>query len=197
MKVVSGDIMGKIKIRLADVPLFAKDEYHPDQVKFYAKITELMYKALNLGSIYNFIEEFVTQLGIKEDIEIRIMRLPSHKSRIVAIDLEKGKLLEEQQYARAWKKKPLIDIFPNALFISKNVKPHWSIGFRGFLLNSIIRALIHELLHKGGLKNENEVRRKTEEYYEEFRAKYLKQLEKELKPIVKEWKKFGHELGLG
>jgi hypothetical protein len=180
---------GKITIRLAPIPSFAKDEYHPDQIEYYAKITELVHKALNLDSVRDFLNELIEIRGISEDVEVRIMRLSSYKSKILGID-KKGKILDEQSYGRSWKKKPLVDIFPNRLFPDKLSKPSWSIGLRGLILNSSIRAIIHELLHKSGLNDEKIVRELTEHYYKNFRRKYIQTFNDELKPLLKEWKQF-------
>ena len=120
------------------------------------------------------------------------MRLPAYKSKIYGIS-NKGKILEQQLYGRAWKKKPLIDIFPNCLYPGKKVEPFWNIGLRGFVLNSSIRAVIHELLHKSGLHNETEVRELTDFYYKQFRRKHIQQFDDEIKPLVRDWKKFEKE----
>jgi hypothetical protein len=179
----------KITIRLAPIPDFAKDEYDPSQIEYYAKMTELVYRTLNLDSISDFLKELITILNIREDVEVRIMRLPSYKSKIFGIS-KKGKILDEQLYGRSWKKKPLVDIFPNRLFPDKLSKPFWSVGLRGLTLNSSIRAIIHELLHKSGLSDEKEVRELTEHYYKDFRRKYIQAFNDELKPLLTEWKQF-------
>jgi len=184
-----------VKVRLALVPEFAEREYHPTQIKFYEKMTELVYKALNLNSVRNFVKELTERLSINEDVEVRIMRLPSYKSRIVGVT-KNGRIIDEQLHGRLWKNRNLIDIFPSSHFPDKLSEPCWSIGLRGYILNSSIQALIHELLHKSGIHNEKEVRKITEQYYKQFRCKYLKQFDKELKPILKEWKEFEKSIGL-
>jgi len=180
---------GKITIRLAPIPNFAIEEYQQDQIEYYAKITELVYKALNLNSVGDFLKELIEILGIGKVVEVRIMRLPSYKSKILGTSA-KGKILEEQLYGRSWKKKPLVDIFPNRLIPDKLSKPFWRIGLRGLILNCSIRAIIHELLHKSGLSDEKKVRELTEHYYKDFRRKYIQTFNDELKPLLKEWKKF-------
>lgn len=179
---------GKITIRLASVPNFALNEYHQKQIENYSKFTELMYKALSMNSVGSFLTELIEKLGISE-VEVRIMRLPSYKSKIFGIS-KKGKFLEQQLYGRAWKKKPLVDIFPNCLYHDKSSEPLWSIGLRGFVLNSSIRAIIHELLHKAGLHDETKVRELTELHCKEFRNKHIQTFDDEIKPLVREWKKF-------
>ena len=62
-----------VKFRLAAVPNFAEYEYHPHQIKFYEKMTELVYKALNLDSVHNFIKELAERLSTNKEIEVRIM----------------------------------------------------------------------------------------------------------------------------
>lgn len=187
--------LGEIKVRLASIPNFAKDEYHPDQIKFYRKISELMHKALNLDPVCNFIKELVEFGNIRKDIELRIMRLPSWKSKIFGID-KKGRIIDQQLHGRAWKDKPLIDIYPDCHFPNKLSKPIWRVGIRGFILNSIIRGIIHEFLHKSGLKDEDEVIEQTKQHYRDFRRKYLKQFDEDVKPLLKEWKDFEKSIGL-
>jgi len=179
---------GKITIRLASVPNFALNEYHQKQVEYYSRFTELVYKALSMDSVDSFLKELIEILGISE-VEVRVMRLPSYRSKILGIS-KKGKILEQQLYGRAWKKKPLADIFPNCLYPDNDSEPCWSVGLRGFVLNGSIRAVIHELLHKSGLNDETKVRELTEHYYKDFRNKYLEMFNDEIKPLVKEWKKF-------
>jgi len=180
---------GKITIRLASVPNFAPNEYHQKQIEHYSKFTELVYKALSMDSVENFLGELVEIHGIGEEFEVRIMRLPSYKSKIIGIS-KKGRILEQQLYGRAWKKKPLVDIFPNCLYFDRLSEPDCSVGLRGFILNCSIRALIHEILHKSGLHDETKVRELTEHYYKDFRSKYIVMFNDEVKPLVKEWRKF-------
>jgi hypothetical protein len=180
---------GKITIRLAPIPDFAKDEYNPSQIEYYAKMTELVYRTLNLDSISDFSKELIAILNIREDVEVRIMRLPSHRSKVFGMD-NRGKILDEQLHGRSWKNRPLIDVFPDRLFSDKLSKPFLSVGLRGFILNSSIRAIIHELLHKSGLNDETKVRELTEHYYRDFRRKYIQTFNDELKPLLKEWKQF-------
>jgi len=143
---------------------------------------------LSLKSVDSFLEELVDILGTGE-VEVRVMRLPSYRSKIYGIT-KKGKFLEQQLYGRAWKKKPLVDIFPNCLYPDKCSEPFWNVGLRGFVLNSSIRAIIHELLHKSGLHDETQVRELTEQHYKEFRSKYIQAFDDEITPLVREWKRF-------
>jgi len=179
--------LGRIRIRLAPIPDFAKVEYSPSQIEFYARLTDLVYRAMNLDSVSNFLKELVVTLDIRKDIEVRIMRLPAHRSRILGID-KKGKILDEQLHGRSWKNKPLIDVFPDRLFPDKLSTPLLSVGLRGFILNSSIRAIIHEILHKSGLNDETRVRELTDYYYKDFRRRQLREFDDELKPLLKEWK---------
>ncbi len=178
----------KITIRLASVPNFALNEYHQKQIEYYSRFTELVYKALSMASVDSFLKELGEILHISE-VEIRIMRLPSYKSKILGVS-KKGKILEQQLYGRAWKKKHLVDIFPNCLYPDNDSEPCWSVGLRGFVLNGSIRAVIHELLHKSGLNDETKVRELTEYHYKDFINKYLEIFNDEIKPLVKEWEKF-------
>lgn len=187
-KIVQKMSKGKITIRLASVPNFALNEYHQKQIEYYSRFTELVYKALSMDSVDSFLKELSEFLGISE-VEVRVMRLPSYRSKILGIS-KKGKILEQQLYGRAWKKKLLVDIFPNCLYPDNDSEPCWSVRLRGFVLNGSIRAVIHELLHKSGLNDETKVRELTEHYYKDFRNKYLEMFNDEIKPLVKEWKKF-------
>jgi len=181
--------LGRITIRLAPVPDFAKVEYSSSQIEFYAKITDLVYRALNLGSFNDFLKEFVVTLNIRKNIEVRIMRLPSYRSRIIGIS-KKGRILDEQLHGRSWKNKALIDVFPDRLFPDKLSTQLLNVGLRGLILNSSVRAIIHEILHKSGLNDETRVRELTEHYYRDFRRKQIRDFDGELKPLLKEWKQF-------
>lgn len=178
----------KIKIRLGNIPNFAEKEYHPEQVRFYAKMTELIYKVLNTSTIRKFINEIIDHLNIKENIEIRIMRLPSRKSLVFEVE---NKLVGKQLHGRAWRDKPLIDIFPNLVFPDKFSRPKFSVKLRKFIFSGIVRGVIHEILHKSGLRDEDKVRKLTLQYYKEFQNKYLECFKKELKPLIREWMAFG------
>ncbi|MCW4003259.1 MAG: hypothetical protein NWE95_05020 [Candidatus Bathyarchaeota archaeon] len=182
----------KITIRLAAIPDFALNEYHQEQIEYYSKFTELVYRALSIDSVSVFLQELIKNLGINE-VEIRIMRLPSFKSKIVGITV-KGRILDHQLHGRAWKKKPLIDIFPDCLFLDKFSEPYLNVGLRGYVVNGSIRTVIHELLHKSGLHDEAKVRELTEQLYKEFRTKYIQAFNEEIKPLVKEWKRFEKRL---
>ena len=94
-----------------------------------------------------------------------------YKSKIIGVT-RKGRIVHEQLHERSWKDRNLIDIFPDCHFLGKLYKPCWSVGLRGYILNSSLRALIHEMLHKSGMHNE-EVRKTTEYFYKEFRRKHL------------------------
>ena len=111
-----------VKFRLAAVPNFAGYEYHSHQIKFYEKTAELVYKALNLNSVHSFIKELAERLSINKEIEVRIMQLPSYKSRIIGIT-KKGRIVHEQLRGRSWKDRNLIDIFPDCHFLGKLSKP--------------------------------------------------------------------------
>jgi hypothetical protein len=82
---------GKIAIRLASVPDFALNEYHQKQIEHYSRFTELVYKALSMDSVDSFLKELVDIIGINE-VEIRVMRLPSYKSKIFGISKKENSL---------------------------------------------------------------------------------------------------------
>ncbi len=189
------NVNDKIAIRLASVPNFALNVYHPKQVEYYSKFTELIYKALNVDSVCGFLQELTKNLS-SDKIEIRVMRLPSNRSKIFGITT-KGRILDQQLYGRAWKKKPLVDIFPDCIFSDNKSEPYLNVGLRGYVINGSIRTVIHELLHKSGLHEETKVRELTEQLYKEFRKKHIANFDSEIKPLVKEWKKFEKQINSG
>lgn len=184
--------MVEILIKLADVPNFAKDEYHPTQIKIYSEFTKLTFQALNLTSIQDFIKELANTLNLKH-VKVRVMRLPSKKDKIMLT--RNLRFVGEQLKGRVGPNL-LIDIFPDLLWPNRLSSPYFSIAPRGFILNNTIRALIHEMLHLSGIIDENEVRKLTDEYYKVFRRKYLIYFDNEIKPLLKNWKKIESELGL-
>jgi len=186
----------RLNIWLASKSKYAKAPYHPDQVAFYFKFTELTFKALNLPSVSEFTEKLAESLGI-EKVDVRMLRMPSPRSRFGLDEREdKTHVIMEELRGRSWRTNISIDIYPALLWPIKNQKPSLSIGIRGYILNSTIRTLIHELLHKSGVHNEAEARRLADQHHEEFRRTHLKRFEEEFKPILREWKKMEKAIGL-
>ena len=188
--------MKRINIRLAEIPRFAKDEYHPNQVALYSKFTELAFKALTLPSTIKFLEYLADKLDL-ENVKIRVCRMPAAKRRISLVEKQgKPYIRIEESQGRFWRKSGLIDIYPGPLWPNRKGKPVWTIGIRGHVLNSIIRAVIHEMLHQSGVHDEAEARRLADQHYKEFRQTYLSRFEEEFKPILKEWKEMKKKQGL-
>jgi len=186
----------RIKIKLASVPKFAKDEYHPDQVALYSKFTELTFKALNLPSVSEFMEELAEDLGL-ESVEVRVCRMPAARSRVTLVKKEgKLHLVTEILWGRTPRKGGFINIYPDLLWPNRMMKPRGLIGIRSFVLNSSIIALIHEMLHQSGVRDEAEARRLADQYYKDFRKTRLIRFNREFKPLLKEWKSKERELGL-
>jgi hypothetical protein len=187
---------GRVTISLAVIPRLLKQEYHPDQVILYSKFTELMYKALNLPSVATFTEKLAAELGIKR-VVVLVNRLPARRSKVDLV-LKEGRvhLVREQLEGISKKTGALIIVWPGLLCLQKGVKPFLRVGIRGYMLNSTIRALIHELLHQSGVHDEAEARRLADQHYKEFRQTHLIRFEEELKPILKEWKEMEKEMGL-
>jgi len=52
------------------------------------------------------------------------------------------------------------------------------------------------MLHKSGLREEEEVRTLADQYANAFRKAHLEQFDKEFKPILKKWKQTEKRLGL-
>jgi len=178
----------RVTITLAEIPRLLKQEYHPDQVALYSKFTELMYKALNLPSVSAFTEKLAAELDIKT-VEVLVNRLPARRSK-AHLALKEGRvhLVKEQLWGISKKTGPLIIVWPGLFYLQKKAKPSLRVGIRGHILNSMIRALIHELIHQSGVHDEAEASRLANQHYKEFRRAYLIRFEEEFKPILKEWK---------
>jgi hypothetical protein len=186
----------RITVILVDIPKLARDEYHPDQVMLYSKFTELMFKALNLPSIAEFMENLAKMLSL-EKVNVLVMRLPPRRSWMGLVKKEDGiHIIREELHGISVKKRDMIIVFPDLLYPSRLRKPFWRIGIRGCVLNSMVRAVIHEMLHKSGVKDENEVRKLTDQHYKGFRRTYLSRFEAEFKPLLKEWKRIEKDMGL-
>ena len=189
-------LMGRVMIRLADVPHFAKEEYHVDQVVLYSKFTELMFKALNLPSTAEFMDWLAGDLKV-ESVKVRVLRMPHTRSRVdLAQKNGKPHLIIEEYKGRFSIKRNLIDIYPSLFWPRRLMKPIWGIGVRSFILNSAIKGIIHEMLHQTGVRDEGKVKKLTDQYYKEFRRTSLNRFNNELKPLLKKWKKMEKELGL-
>ena len=187
--------MKRIKIRLASVPKFAKDEYHPDQASLYSKFAELTFKALNLPSVSEFMESLAETLGL-ESVKVRVCRMPSARSRVSLAEKEgKPHLVRETRLGRIPKEGGFTDVYPDLFWPSRMMKPVGLVGIRGFILNSSIRAMIHEMLHQSGVHDEAEARRLADQHYKDFRLTHLNRFDEEFKPLLKEWKNV--EKGLG
>ena len=188
--------MKRIRIKLASVPKFAKDEYHPDQIALYSKFTELTFKALNLSSVSEFLERLAETLGL-ESVKVRVCRMPAARSRVSLAEKEgKPHLVIETLKGRTPREGGFIDVYPDLFWPSRMMKPIGLVGIRGFILNSSIRALIHEMLHQSGVHNEAEARRLADQHYKDFRRIHLSRFDEEFKPLLKEWKKLERRLGL-
>jgi hypothetical protein len=187
---------GRVNIWLASKSKYAKAPYHPSQVALYFKFTELIFKALKLPSIAEFMEKLAESLGV-EKMDVRMLRMPSPRSRFILEEKEgKTHILMEELRGRSWRANISIDIYPGLLWPIKDQKPSSSIGIRGYILNSTIRTLIHEMLHQSGVHDEADARRLADHHYKEFRQIHLSHFEEEFNPILKEWKKMEKEMGL-
>jgi len=187
----------RITIKLAEIPRLLRAEYHPDQVLLYSKFSELTFKALNLPSVIEFMEKLAVSLGVGK-VEVLLNRLPPRRSRMGLVEKEgKIHIVGEELHGISRKDTPLIIVFPGLLWPKKDAKPYWRVGIRGHILNSTIRALIHEMLHQSGVHDEAEAKRLADQHYKEFRRTYLSRFEEEFKPILKEWKNVERGLGQG
>lgn len=186
----------RVNIWLASKSKYAKAPYHPSQVALYFKFTELTFKALNLPSVSEFMEKLAESLSI-EKADVRILRMPSPRSRF-GLEENQGKIsiVIEELRGGSWRTNISIDVYPDLLWPVKDQKPSLRLGIRGYVLNSTIRTLIHELLHKSGVHDEAEARRLADHYCKEFRQTHLNRFEEEFKPILKEWKKTEKEMGV-
>ncbi len=185
-----------VTVKLTEIPHILRQEYHPDQVELYAKWTELTFKALTLPSVMEFMENLASTLML-DKVEVLVNRLPARRSRISLFEKEgKPHISIEVLRGIAFKKRNLIIVWPDLLWPIKHTKPFGLPGIRGFILNSSIRAIIHEMLHRSSVHDEAEARRLTDQHYEEFRRTHLSRFEQEFKPILKEWKKTEKAMGL-
>lgn len=185
----------RVNIWLASKSKYAKAPYHPDQIALYFKFTELTFKALNLPSVSEFIEKLAESFGIVK-VDVRMLRMPSPRSRF-ELGENQGKIsiVWTELRGRSFRTNISIDIYPSLLWPTKDQKPSSSIGIRGYMLNSTIRTLIHEMLHKSGVHDEAEARRLADQYSKEFKQAHLKRFEEEFKPILQEWKQMEKEMG--
>ena len=188
--------MKRISIRLAEIPKFAKDEYHPGQMAFYSKFTEITFKALNLPSVSEFMESLAEKLGL-ESVEVRVCRMPAARSRVSLAEKEgKPHLVIEDLRGRISKEGGFIDIYPDLFWPSRTRKPIGLVGIRGFILNSSMRAMIHEMLHQSGVRDEAEARELADQHYKDFRRTYLSHFDEEFRLLLKGWKSLEKQLGL-
>jgi len=188
--------MKRVSIRLAEIPEFAREEYHPNQVAFYSKFTELTFRALNLPSVAEFMDKLAETLNL-QTVEVRVLRMPSSRRSANLVQKEgKTHLVIEYRKGLFRRRRSLIDIYPDLLWASRLTEPRERAGIRGFVLNASIRALIHEMLHQSGVHDETEAKRQADQHYKEFRRTHLSRFEQEFKPILQEWKKAEKEMGL-
>lgn len=185
-----------IEIGLADIPEWAHKEYHPDQVRLYAKLAETMYQGLNLPSIMEFMGELAETLNL-EIVTIRVLRIPSRRSSIEPLEGPKGTGLKGWVfYGKCSIEEDLIEVYPIPLWPDKLVRPSPGLVFVGSSLDSLFRTLIHEMLHLSGMRDEAETERLMDQHYEHFRRAYLPRFGEEFKPLYKEWEKMAGEFGL-
>jgi hypothetical protein len=185
-----------ITVMLPDIPKYLRLEYHPDQVELYSKFTELTFKSLKLPSVVEFMESLASTLKL-EKLGVLVMRLPARRSRINFVEKEgKIRFVGEELHGGAVKKRDLILVWPDLIWPNKKAKPWGMVGIRGFILNVTIRAVIHEMLHKSGVKDEDEVRKLTDEHFKSFRRTYLSRFEAEFNSLVKQWKRIEKAMGL-
>lgn len=185
----------RIHMRLAEVPEFAWKEYHEGQVIVYIKLTEFVFEALKMPSVKEWLEKFAEKLNIKE-IEIRLNRLPHHKAILLPIELGKREIFKPiGTFGRSSKRRPFIEVYPFPHFISKTSKPYLRPSLRGEILE-VLRTIIHEMLHQAGIWDEGEVKRLTEIHYDHFRQTNIAKFDKELKPLLRKWRKEMEKLNL-
>ena len=166
--------MKMFALKLAQVPKFALDEFHPSQVEYYAKYSKLMYRILGIKSVSVFIEAITKKENIEKDKvkEIKVMRLPSFRSK------QLKKVGDERQLmGRYSPEKRLIELYPLLVWsdekkpLSKKdmdlSKKLGEIGIR------TIKTLIHEILHIG-YKNEAKVKELTEKYFKLYTETFVR-----------------------
>ena len=186
--------MREIRTRLAKIPNFAKTEYHPDQVMLYSKFAEITFKVLNLPFVAEFMEKLAKTLDL-EAVEVRVLRMPAARSKVTLIHRDgKPHLIWEDLKGRFGRKSGLIDVYPDLIWPRRLMKPIGLRNIGGLILNSSIRVLIHEMIHQSGIRDEGEVRRLADQYYEDFKRIYPSRFDEECKPLLKEWETLERKL---
>jgi hypothetical protein len=179
----------QIHIRLAEVPKFAWEEYHPEQASRYIQLTEYVFKALHLPSIREFLERLAEDIEI-EEVEVRVCRLPSRSSMVyITENGGKQKLVIKDHRGRVPKKGGFIDIYPPPMPFQKGEKPKWLLPFCDTIVLLELKSLIHEMLHLGLKEEEKKIEQLTDQQYQKFLQKYQDRFNKELAPLLEEWRK--------
>ena len=109
-----------VKVRLANVPEFALSKYHPNQLKIYLMLTEIIFKVLNLPSVADFLGELPVKLGVQDEIEARVCRIPSILSKIER--LERNSVLQVS-FGTTHLKTGLISVYPPLLWADPSMEP--------------------------------------------------------------------------
>jgi hypothetical protein len=179
----------EICIRLAEVPKFAWEEYHPEQALHYIQLTEHVFKALHLPSIYEFLKRLAEDFGI-EKVEVRVCRLPSRSSTVYIVENEgKQKLVIKNHRGRVPKEGGFIDIYPPPMPFQKREKPMWLPPFCDKLVLLALKTIIHEMLHLGLKEDEKKIEQLTDQQLQKFFTNYFVRFNEELIPLLEEWRK--------
>ena len=151
----------KGRIRLAEVPRFASEEYCPQQVECYRILTETTFRVLNLPSVSAFLDSIAQKLGIQDEIEARVCRVPSAGQA-------RGSLLGSHKPRTG-----TITLYPLSLWPDPKTKPgDIPDDAADVFCVHVIQTIIHELLHRSGVHDENRVREMEKKPFEEFMRLY-------------------------
>ena len=177
-----------LQLQLAGIPKWAASIYNPQQIKFYAELTEIAYKALTLPSMTQFLNSLFQKLELVK-ADARVCRLPPYSSQ-AKIRENQGKVDLQMLFGTTNTKTGLISLYPPLYWLDKSAEPdtkNLSVDeFLDFMLASIM-SLIHELLHRSGRVDESEVRELVPTYTRDFGEKYLLKFAEELRQIKPNW----------
>jgi hypothetical protein len=151
----------KVKIRLAEVPKFAFHEYNANQLEGYRWLTEITFKVLTLPVVSDFLDAFTDKLGIQGEIEARVCRVPSAGET-------RGRLLGSHRRMTG-----AITLYPCSLWADPKMKPDDIPDDLASIFSvDVVETIIHELLHRSGIQDENRVMELEKEPCEEFMRLY-------------------------
>jgi hypothetical protein len=146
------------------VPRFAAEEYDDQQLEWYRILTDITYRTLNFPSVSAFLDTFTEKLGIKDEIAARVYRVPSAGQT-------RGNLL-----GKISRRTGVIIIYPPLIWTDTKEKPDYlPDGAMGRVCSEAIVTVIHELLHRSGVIDHDELNQRMKAPCDEFMRLYVDQ----------------------